>query len=64
MNDETMKLTWVVATRIHLECVKHGENEQTKLNADQEIMRMAEGYDKLIKSHTELVEKFNELARK
>ena len=49
-----MEVTWVTAARIHLECIKHGEHRQTKINAEKEIMQLAKNHDDLIKAYKAL----------
>jgi len=46
MSEVKMKMTWKLAARICLECIKHGSNAEAKEDAEKEIMRMADLLDK------------------
>ena len=49
--------TWEQATRICLMAIKHADDEVACNDAEGEIMKLARGYDELIKDYATLVEK-------
>lgn len=49
----SININWKTAARIHLECVKHGSNDEVKKQAEAEIMRMAELLDRFVEEASE-----------
>jgi hypothetical protein len=41
-------MTWEFAARICIECLKHGDSEEAKADAEKELIRMAKILDKHI----------------
>lgn len=39
--------TWVAAARIYIECLLHGDSADAKKSAQDEILRMAQAFDKV-----------------
>lgn len=41
-----LPMTWEFAARICIECIKHGDSEKAKQEAESELVRMAKLLDK------------------
>ena len=48
--------TWESAARILLAVVENGDSEQAKQDARDELLRMARGYDAMLREHTDYFE--------
>ncbi len=48
--------SWTACTRMLLEVVKHGDTEQARENAADEILRGMTGYDAMLAKHTDYFE--------
>lgn len=43
----TLTPTWTAAVRIYIECIKHGDNEHAKQEAEKELLKLAAYVDNL-----------------
>lgn len=48
-----LPMTWEFAARICIECIKHGDNEKARRDAEAELVRMAKLLDKHLKEYTD-----------
>ncbi len=48
--------SWTACTRMLLEVVKHGDSEEARETAANEILRGMAGYDAMLKKHTDYFE--------